>query len=751
MSLYINKKSQIMHRIKKFLRMIFIFYMVFFIICDEKWYKIEWKHNHIVLNKNEEKSENLISENITENKIEKKKWPKNIAYKNSELIRINYEFSHPRNLRNSNWLDKDYADKLKQDKKIGSQETLYWPNIITLNENEDIVSNAIQQEEMRDTWTLDISQNNPWYENPNLNLSNGEISGSKSLYKNSNRIKLYPWFENPWEMRKGAGVDEEYLAKLKNGEEFVSSLGDASSDQQNSSELFDNSESDLNDTDYNTQYNQNTNSDSEQNISDQESVSYEIDRYEHSDRLQTMSKWKDTKQKVATTSIWHDFMVESAEETQRTENWLSDSLLESLLDNEEIDIDTLESENDEFLQKLFKKTKDKDVMNLIVETYLNEYQFIKAKKFIESLSEEYYNELNPSLNLRVAFNSFSLGSKTITENLKSILRDYSSKGVISNEDVNRYWWVIALMDRNYDKFFEISNSFISENNKSFATKLKWYKNQIEKQMWIPDYYFDTLVSLELFNQWLFQPAKVLALHSLQQNSSYILPHQVLAYANFLTNSRDTSIEYLKKLEDLDPNNAEKYRFLMWIAFYRDEKYEQSVVMLSMIKDEKLRLDTQRYLINDYIKLNQKNKLISSRNKLLWYEKLVDSDFYTYFYETFFHPYSEWEEFQLYAYDTELANKMLRICSVKLQNEEKSVCTYWSIGKNIALWEFDGMEQYLINLVAEYPQWYLYQALWEYYIQQWKLDKAKVYLIKAISLSQKKSEISQIKRLLQDAI
>jgi hypothetical protein len=55
---------------------------------------------------------------------------------------------------------------------------------------------------------------------------------------------------------------------------------------------------------------------------------------------------------------------------------------------------------------------------------------------------------------------------------------------------------------------------------------------------------------------------VLALYSLQQNSNYILPHQVLAYANFLTNTRDTSIEYLKKLVDLDPNNAEKYRFLM---------------------------------------------------------------------------------------------------------------------------------------------------------------------------------------------
>jgi hypothetical protein len=55
---------------------------------------------------------------------------------------------------------------------------------------------------------------------------------------------------------------------------------------------------------------------------------------------------------------------------------------------------------------------------------------------------------------------------------------------------------------------------------------------------------------------------VLALYSLQQNANYILPYQVLAYANFLTNSRDTSVEYLKKLVDLDPNNAEKYRFLM---------------------------------------------------------------------------------------------------------------------------------------------------------------------------------------------
>ena len=113
-------------------------------------------------------------------------------------------------------------------------------------------------------------------------------------------------------------------------------------------------------------------------------------------------------------------------------------MFQNLLENEEIDFNTLESENDEFLQKVFEKTKDVEVMNLIVETYLNEYQFIKAKRFIDNLSGDYITKLKPTLNLRVAFNSFSLGSKIIYTNLESLIQSYSLKNEISDEDKNRY-------------------------------------------------------------------------------------------------------------------------------------------------------------------------------------------------------------------------------------------------------------------------------------------------------------------------
>ena len=190
---------------------------------------------------------------------------------------------------------------------------------------------------------------------------------------------------------------------------------------------------------------------------------------------------------------------------------------------------------------------------------------------------------------------------------------------------------------------------------------------------------------------------------------------------------------------------------MWVAYYWNEKYEQSVIMLSLIQSEQLRLDAERYLIRDYLLLNQNNKLIASRNKILGYDDLVASDFYTYFYETFYRPYSEWSQYQLYAIDTDLADKMIRVCAIRLSKEDNVVCNYGSIGKNIALWKFDWLEQSLLKLATEYPQWYLYHALWEYYLQQDDLERAKIYLLKAISLTQKGVEKKQIKKLLQDTI
>lgn len=686
-----------MHRLWKLLWMIFIFCVVFFIICDEKWYKIEWNDNHIVFNKIEKESD-LVDETPLEN----------VVYKNSDLVHLNFAFKEPKTLSKSDGMDPEYLAKLEQERKKLEEDrrrqVYTWPNIVHVDKQNSI-SNFFKPDNSESWGEVEVKMI------PISWLADFELKNhSINLWK---LIKIEPEPEiQTWQPIITYKPSKHHISLNK----WTEAVNYVHIDKYSLSNHSVNLKSWA------------------------ERPKVRIEKYElNNNHPFNLKDWA---------AIEHEFLVD---DTQSTENGISDEMLESLLMNDEIDVNTLESEDDEFLQKVFQETKDTDVMNLIVETYLNEYQFVKAKKFIEELPQIYLDSLKPSLNLRIAFNSFSLSSKTTNETLTSLIQNYKSKIQISDEDSNWYLWVLALMQRDYDRFFAIAANFTSDTHKAFTSKIQWYKDQISKQMWMPEYYFDTLVALELFNQWFFQPAKVLALYSLQQNSNYILPYQILAYANFLTNSRDTSIEYLKKLVDLDPSNAEKYQFLMWIAYYWNEKHEQSVIMLSMVKNDKLRLDAERYLIRDYLFLDQRNKLILSWNKMLWYDNLVASDFYTYFYEVFYRPYSEWSQYQLYAIDTDLAEKMIRLCAVRLPREENAVCNYGSIGKNIALWKFEWLEQSLLNLATEYPQWYLYHALGEYYIQQWDLEKAKIYLLKAISLTQKGVERMQIKKLLQDAI
>ena len=721
-----------MSRIGKFLWIIFIVWIVLFVILDEKGVNVRFDYNTLTINQT--KKSEYDSQNISNNDLIAKSKIKNI-----DLIRIYPWFKNPEQLRLAIWVDKDISQNsnsktisLKEKNSVSSIFAEYSRE--TQSESRNNISN--QEINQSESWNVisdaDVLNNlqinnteNESHRNEEIVLSetwnvteNAEMSDNLQInntepenYRNEekNQIEQYRWNPNLITLKKSTEIQDNQ----ESDSNLIQEMSLNEDNQLHSPEIIKNIE----------KYSLSTHSSLLQRWKEIEKIVNPLEIYKLNLHTNNLKKANSENQ----------FILDSSANSWQ-ESWISDEVLNNLLENEKFDVETLESENDQFLQKVFQETRDPSVLNLILETYISEYQFTKAKKYIENLPEMYREQINPLLNLRIYFNSFSLSSQTAGDSLKNLVQNYQVGNKISNEDVIRYLWIIALMKKDYDNFFEISAWLTAENHKSFVNNIQEYKNQISKQMWMPDYYFDTLVSLELFNQWFFQPAKVLALSSLTKNSGYILPYQILAYANFLTNSRDTSIEYLKKLLDLDPKNAEKYRFLMWIAYYRNWKYEQSVVMLSLVKDNKLRLDSERYLIRDYLLLNQKNKLISSRTKLLWFNNLTASDFYTYFYEVFYRPYSLWIDFDIYAYDVQLSEKMLRVCNMTLPDVERVVCTYWSIGKDIALWKFDNLEKSLLDLVEKYPQWYLYQALWEYYIKQWDLGRAKMYLLKELFLN-----------------
>jgi hypothetical protein len=191
--------------------------------------------------------------------------------------------------------------------------------------------------------------------------------------------------------------------------------------------------------------------------------------------------------------------------------------------------------------------------------------------------------------------------------------------------------------------------------------------------------------------------------------------------------------------------------LIGVAYYWNWSYEKSVLQLSQIKTGPYHLDAERYLVLNYLILEQLDKLLSTWQRLLWSNSLMYTDFFNYFFQTFFVPYSKWEDYLLYQKNPDLAQNYLTVCSQTLTGEEKAVCEYGKVGLSLANHSFGWLEVALVSLIEQYPQGYLYHALWEFYLQQWKPDLAKSALLKAVWMSSSLEEWFKLKSLLQQVM
>lgn len=276
---------------------------------------------------------------------------------------------------------------------------------------------------------------------------------------------------------------------------------------------------------------------------------------------------------------------ENQEQTETTlgKNLLEDARFQQLLAKESTpDPELAHSLQGETLLQYFEKTKDPNLITPIVSAMLAQYRFISAKQFIQSLHPTQKAFLDPHLDLQVAFNAFQLSSPSVVADLQALLNHYAAMQVLSPEQLRRYQGIVLLMQGEYSSFLAQAEQWTTPAYRNFADTIKRLKTQVEQPGDQPAYYLDALVAVELFNQGFFYPAKVLALRALSQNVRYILPYQVLAYANFFTSSREAAIEYLSALKSLDEGKSEKYAFLMGVAYYRNQSYEASVLQLHQI-------------------------------------------------------------------------------------------------------------------------------------------------------------------------
>lgn len=228
-----------------------------------------------------------------------------------------------------------------------------------------------------------------------------------------------------------------------------------------------------------------------------------------------------------------------------------------------------------------------------------------------------------------------------------------------------------------------------------------------------------------------------------KDSKYVLPFQILAYTHFLTNNRETAAEYFLKLSEFDKVNQDLYKFLIGVSFYRSKEYQQSVLYLSQVTAPSLVSDTYRYLILNYLKIDDTKRVVETWQQLLGQSDVGSSDFYSYFYEVFYAPYLAESTYALYKENTLLADMFLERCGVVFSGSVADVCEFGNIGQYLANgspWLPDSSEL-LLKLARTYNMRYLYKILGD-------ITGTKDYYIKALSLCTDNAQKRVLQQLAQ---
>lgn len=397
------------------------------------------------------------------------------------------------------------------------------------------------------------------------------------------------------------------------------------------------------------------------------------------------------------------------------------------------------------LQSIYESSKDPKIFSLLIQKLVQQYEFNNAWYYLKNIDIYEEKLIDASLYTYIRFNVLSVLDEQEIDWFVFMITKLADESLLSKDELNFYLLLIDIWKWDYSHIQTSGVLLSSPKYVNILDEINLKLESLSKQQDVPVYYRDSLLWFVFMKNGYFSLAKKLALNSILVDDSYILPYQILAYTHFLTKNWNIATEYFLKLVELDAPQQSIYKFFVGISNYWVEKNKTSILYLSQVKNLSFfRTDVYRYLILNYENLEDYTNLQSAWNFVLEQEDLLSADLYHLYYYTFFDPYRSNKAFDFYLANEDLIDKSFVLCD-NLGDED--VCLYGKVGLDIAQENWDLAENKLLYLAKEFPQSYIFKALWDFYLNQDNSEQAKYYYLKAIGLSELLEEKNVIKNIL----
>ena len=379
------------------------------------------------------------------------------------------------------------------------------------------------------------------------------------------------------------------------------------------------------------------------------------------------------------------------------------------------------------LMDTYDQNKSDEVLIVLIQRLATEYQFDDANRYLQKLMQEpgYEKKLDVRVILYVLFHNteVSANNPNAMQTILPLIEQYRSEGLLTKDDYAFYQWLINVWSQDYTwankNWASLSSGIYTDIVQSYRRAIVEYSGSKN----VPVYYQDALVALSMLKNWYFSVAKKLALSALLQNTDYILPYQILAYTNFLSNNWDVSAEYFLKLADFDQANKDQYMFLVWVSYYREWSYDKSVLFLNQVQWSWFTTDVYRYQLLCSLAEEDIDGAVRIRQKLLGQADLQISDFSQFFTTMFYLPYVNGQPLTLAHDNAALVTLYQNACSSTFSGWA-DICVYGEVWQSLSTPTWAWIASKLLYLSNTYHQSFLFHVVGDYYFQNKEYDFAK---------------------------
>ena len=397
------------------------------------------------------------------------------------------------------------------------------------------------------------------------------------------------------------------------------------------------------------------------------------------------------------------------------------------------------------VKRILKTTKHKDIWyKKIVDLYIKIWDFQNAEEYSKKLLKIDPTKENLHNHLYIRFQNFNFFDDEQVKEIQNLVSTLYKKNIISFSEFKFYNFLIELLSNWNTESLDLLLDDLIKNIEdpvqkqlliSIKNDLQVYKNT----KWTPLYYFKSLVALDLLKFWYFGLARNIAEQVYIENSSYILPKQILAYSYFFMWDYKNAIKYFKELKEYDNKNNEDYTFFMWVSYYWLNKYDNSLLFLDQVSDKYPHYqDVLRYKLLSYMKLEDNKKIASIINELSD-TKLTYIDYYNIF------KYFLWKCLNCYKSNGELVIKLLRKCYKDVDKEHQYVCRYWKANFYNKVWKINYAVKYYKLLIKYFQDPYIYDIIASYYEKKWDKKRARYFYLKELLYTSKEEQREKIKK------